>query len=67
MFAYSDVCDMTLCFDNSGTKMVPIFEKMIGGECNIIDAGLFAEIERYLREQQEQNNMGTPLKKEEDK
>ncbi len=67
LFAYSDVCDMTLCFDNSGVKMVPIFEKMFGGECNIMDAGLFAEIERYLREQQEQNNMGTPVKKEEDK
>ncbi len=65
LFTYSNVCDMTLCFDNSGTAMVPIFERMLGGECKIMDAELYAEIERYLREQQEKENLGDSRKKEE--
>ncbi len=58
LFTYSNVCDMTLCFDNSGIEMVPIFERMLGGECKIMDAELYAEIERYLRELKEQENTG---------
>ena len=58
LFTYSNVCDMTLCFDNSSIPMVPIFERMLGGECNVMDAELYAEIERYLREQKEQKNLG---------
>ena len=58
LFTYSNVCDMTLCFDNSGAGMVPIFERMLGGECNVMDAELYAEIERYLREQKEQEKQG---------
>ena len=65
LFTYSNICDMTLCFDNSGTAMVPIFERMLGGECKIMDADLYAEIERYLREQQEKGNSGDSTKKEE--
>ena len=63
LFTYSNVCDMTLCFDNSGSDMVPIFERMLGGECKVIDAGLYAEIERYLREQKEDVDRGVTSEK----
>ena len=51
LFKYSDVCDMTLCFDNSGTVMLPIFERILGGDINVIDADLYTEIRCFLREQ----------------
>lgn len=51
LFRYSEVCDMTLCFDNSGTVMLPIFERMIGCEINVIDPAIFSEIERFLHRQ----------------
>ena len=38
--------------------MVPIFERMLGGECKVIDTRLYAEIEQYLREQKEQEKQG---------
>ena len=37
LFLYTDVCDMTLCFDKSGREPVPIFEKIDGEEFKLTD------------------------------
>ena len=44
LFLYTDVCDMTLCFDNSGREPVPIFEKIDGEEFNILNEELFLKL-----------------------
>ena len=42
---YADVCDMTLCFDNSGREPVPIFEKINGEDYNILNEELFTRLQ----------------------
>ena len=44
LFLYSNVCDMTLCFDNSGREPVPIFEKIDGEDFNILNEELFLKL-----------------------
>ena len=35
LFDYAEVCDHTLCLDNTGDRIVPIFEKRFGQPINI--------------------------------
>ena len=44
LFLYADVCDMTLCFDNSGREPIPIFEKIDGEDFNILNEELFMKL-----------------------
>ena len=44
LFLYAEVCDMTLCFDNSNRLAVPIFEKTLGGGYKIFNQSLFDKI-----------------------
>ena len=44
LFIYANVCDMTLCFDNSGREPIPIFEKIDGEEFNVLNEELFLKL-----------------------
>ncbi len=48
LFAYSDVCDKTMCFDNTGNQIIPIFEKHYGRPLDIQDKERFSKIQRSL-------------------
>ncbi len=54
LFLYTDVCDMTLCFDNSGREPIPIFEKIDGEEFNILNEELFLKLKGGLGNEQNQ-------------
>ena len=45
LFAYAEVCDQTICFDNAGSRIVPIFEKRFGRPIEIEHQELFAKIQ----------------------
>ena len=44
LFIYANVCDMTLCFDNSGREPIPIFEKIDGEDFNVLNEELFMKL-----------------------
>ena len=44
LFLYAEVCDMTLCFDNSGREPIPIFEKINGEDYRILNNDLFTRL-----------------------
>ena len=44
LFLYANVCDMTLCFDNSGREPIPIFEKIDGEDFNVLNEELFVKL-----------------------
>lgn len=44
LFYYSEVCDMTLCFDNSGRAAIPIFEKIDGEDYRVLNRELFEKV-----------------------
>ena len=48
LFDYAEVCDETFCFDNTGSRIVPVFEKQIGAPVKIHDAGRFAALRKWL-------------------
>jgi len=48
LFVYADVCDKTMCFDNTGNQIIPIFEKHYGHPLAIQDKKRFSEIQRSL-------------------
>ena len=48
LFAYADVCDDTICFDNTGNKIITIFEKHFGQSLIIKDKERFSNIKRSL-------------------
>ena len=48
LFAYADVCDKTMCFDNTGNQFVSIFEKYFGHPLAILDKERFSEMQRSL-------------------
>ena len=48
LFAYADVCDDTICFDNTGNKIITIFEKRFGQSLTIKDKERFSNIKRSL-------------------
>lgn len=48
LFAYADVCDDTICFDNTGNQIVSIFEKHFGQSLIIKDKVRFSSIQRSL-------------------
>ena len=48
LFAYADVCDKTMCFDNTGKQIIPIFEKHYGQSLVIQDKERFSNIQRSL-------------------
>ena len=45
LFAYAEVCDRTICFDNTGSQIIPIFEKRFGQPFEVEDQELFAKIQ----------------------
>ena len=48
LFAYADVCDKTICFDNTGNQIVPVFEKHYGTPLVIQDEERFSDMQRSL-------------------
>ena len=48
LFAYADVCDKTMCFDNTGNQILSIFEKRCGHPPVIQDKERFSKIQRSL-------------------
>ena len=48
LFAYADVCDDTICFDNTGNNIISIFEKHYGQSLIIKDKECFSNIKRSL-------------------
>ena len=44
LFAYAEVCDRTICLDNTGSRNVTIFEKRFGQPFEVEDQELFAKI-----------------------
>ena len=42
LFDYAEVCDHTLCLDNTGDRIVPIFEKRFGQPIMIHDIERFS-------------------------
>ena len=48
LFAYADVCDKTMCFDNTGNQIVPVFEKHYGTPLVIQDEERFSDMQRSL-------------------
>lgn len=48
LFAYADVCDKTMCFDNTGNQIIPIFEKRCGQPLEIQDKERFSAIQGVL-------------------
>ena len=45
LFAYAEACDRTICFDNTGSQIIPIFEKRFGQPIEIDNQELFARIQ----------------------
>ena len=45
LFDYAEVCDRTLCFDNTGSRIVSIFEKRPGQPFEIDNQELFARLQ----------------------
>ncbi len=48
LFDYAEVCNHTICLDNTGNKIVPIFEKRLGHPLEIQDKERFAKIQGDL-------------------
>ena len=48
LFAYADVCDKTMCFDNTGNRVVSIFEKHYGQPLDIQDKERFSILQGVL-------------------
>ena len=48
LFAYADVCDKTMCFDNTGNQIISIFEKHYGCPFDIQDKERFSNMQRSL-------------------
>ena len=48
LFAYADVCDDTICFDNTGNQFVSIFEKYFGHPLTILDRERFQRCKGVL-------------------
>ena len=48
LFTYADVCDDTICFDNTGNQIIPVFEKHFGQSLTIKDKVRFLNIKRSL-------------------
>ena len=48
LFAYADVCDKTMCFDNTGNSIIPIFEKKFGRPLDVQDKERFSTIQGVL-------------------
>ena len=45
LFDYAEVCDQTICLDNTGNRIVSIFEKKMGHPLEIQDKERFAKIQ----------------------
>lgn len=45
LFAYAEVCDQTICLDNTGSVNATIFEKRFGRPIEVEDQELFAKIQ----------------------
>lgn len=48
LFHYAEVCDHTICFDNTGSRIVSIFEKRFGQPIEILDKDRYATIQGVL-------------------
>ena len=48
LFAYANVCDKTMCFDNTGNRVVSIFEKHYGQPLDIQDRERFSILQGVL-------------------
>ena len=48
LFAYAEVWDKTMCFDNTGNRIVSIFEKRHGQKIDIQDRERFSIIQGVL-------------------
>ena len=48
LFAYADVCDDTICFDNTGNQIISVFEKHFGQSLIIKDKERFSNLQRSL-------------------
>ena len=44
LFDYAEVCDHTICFDNTGDRIGPIFEKRFGQPIEVMDNERFTKI-----------------------
>ena len=51
LFAYADVCDKTMCLDNTGDRIISIFEKCYGQPLEIQDRERFSIIQGVLRDE----------------
>jgi len=45
LFDYAEVCDQTICLDNTGSRNITIFEKRLGHPIEIESQELFAKIQ----------------------
>ena len=51
LFDFAEVCDHTICFDNTGNRVVSIFEKRFGQSIEIQDRERFAKIQGDLNDE----------------
>jgi len=49
LFDYAEVCDCTFCFDNTGSQVVPIFEKRFGKPVEIHDIERFSRLQEGMK------------------
>ena len=49
LFKYAELCDQTLCFDNSGEQIVSIFEKWLGTPAIIHDHARYSILQEALK------------------
>jgi len=50
LFAFAEICDSTFCFDNTGDKVIPIFEKRFGQPASIQDPTRFSTLLQSCKE-----------------
>lgn len=49
LFSYAEICDRTLCLDNTGNQIVPVFEKRYGKPVVVYDREVFSSIQEYCK------------------
>ena len=49
LFDYAEICDHTLCLDNTGNQIVSIFEKRMGQPIEILDMERFSILQGVLK------------------
>ena len=49
LFDYAEICDHTLCLDNTGDQIVSVFEKRFGESIRILDSERFSILQGVLK------------------